>query len=408
MTAAHSPPEQPATEPCARRVFVHIGGYYPLAPEVNQRRFQREYERSLKTWALDGAFGPRTDGPDWSTWTIRTQGKGWSSEVEHILFRWEDIIEADRDHGWLSRVGLGLLTFADFALNGAMSGYFRHAWRYAGFFLYPFVLLGLIYGAALWISRRAMQLVGFAPDWLVASGLAILLFFALLHVIGAPLKLDHLLDDWNYGRRIVRDGDPAVEERLSRLADRLNDEPREVLIVGHSFGAVWGAALIAMMVARRPEGAPVRFASVGASILKIGFNAAARPLRLALAAIAAAPRVIWHDFTALNDVMNFHMVEPLAALGIAGRPPHVRKVRFRAMVAPEYYARMERNFFRLHNQFISGNDARASYDYFMLMCAPWPMEAQSLSPEGVIPWVDAAGGLTEQGRRIAFTEDAAP
>ena len=36
---------------------------------------------------------------------------------------------------------MGLLAFADFLWNGAFLGYLRSNWRYAGFFLYPYVLL---------------------------------------------------------------------------------------------------------------------------------------------------------------------------------------------------------------------------------------------------------------------------
>lgn len=386
----------------ARRVFVHIAGYYPLPPEINRRRFEREYARSLKAWSLTGSFGAMSEADAFSAWDVSTQGSGWASEVEHILFRWDDIIEADRDRNWFQRIGLGLWTFGDFVINGALFRYFRHAWRYAGFFLYPFVLLALLFTASYFAAGFGLRSVGSAQA-IVQWGAATLLFFALLHIVGVPLKLDHLLDDWIYGRSIVRRFDPAVEERLAVLADKLNADAREVLIVGHSFGAVYGARLVEMMSTRQPHGKPIRFASVGASILKIGFNGAARPLHQSVQTIASSPRVIWHDFTALNDVMNFHMIEPVSALGVAGKPAYTRKVRFRGMVAPEYYAKMERNFFRLHNQFISGNDFRASYDYFMLMCGPWAMEAQSLSPDGIMSWIDENGALTDQGKAIAQT-----
>lgn len=388
-----------------RRVFVHIGGYYPLSPEDAQRRFRREHERFLKTWGLRGSFGHLEKTTEAADWPIRTEGGNWSSDVEHILFRWEDIIEADRDRGWVSRIGLSLLTFVDFVANGALTGYVRHAWRYAGFFLYPFVLMAMIFAGALYGLHWLMTATAMPGGWFLAVPAAVLVFFALLHAFGTGLKLDHLLDDWNYGRRIVRAGDPAVEVRLARLAERLNDETREVLIVGHSFGAIYGAVLIAEMVSARPEGAPIRFASVGASILKIGFNRAARPLRQALTTIAASPRVIWYDFTALNDLMNFHLVEPLRALGLPGKPAAVRKVRFRLMLEPAYYRRMQINFFRIHNQFISGNDRRAPYDYFMLMCGPWPLETLSDAPQGAIPFIDEQGELTEAGKSANQTAD---
>jgi hypothetical protein len=380
------------------RTFVHLAGYYPLAPEDNYRRFHREYGRFLKAWSLEGTFGPMTTEPFWARWQIETRGRDWSTSTEHILFRWEDIIEADRNRRWPERLAMGWLTFIDFVVHGALHRYVRHAWRYAGFFLYPFILMAVLFAAGYFALQFGLSMAGLAIAGWQAALLAVPLLLVLLLLLGKPLKLDHLLDDWIYGRAITRRGDPAVEERLQALASHLNRSEAEVLIVGHSFGAVWGAELIRRMVAQRPEGPPIRFASVGASILKIGFHGKANPLRRALAAIAASPRLIWHDFNALNDVMNFHRIEPLAALGLPGRPPRLVNVRFRAMVNPEYYTRMQRNFFRLHNQFISGNDNRAAYDYFMLMCGPFTMEDLS-SEDGATKWIDPAGGLTAEGRK---------
>lgn len=390
--------------PPTRRIFVHIGGYYPLTPEDNYRRFQREYARSLKAWALTGAFGPLEKQPDWARWTITTAGPGWSCKVDHYLFRWEDVILADRDRGWPARVGLGWLTFADFVANGALLRYFRLAWRYAGFFLYPFVLLALLYAAAWWVTRWGLGFTPLAGNTPATLTLALLPFFGLLHLFGQALKLDHLLDDWIYGRGIVRKGDEAVEAKLQRLAGHLAGRDEEILIVGHSFGAIYGAELVARLCALRPDGPPIRFASVGASILKIGLNSAARPLRRTLERMTASDRVIWVDFNALNDVMNFHRVEPMRALGLTGRPATLCNVRFRPMVSPEYYTKMQRNFFRLHNQFISGNDNRAPYDYFLMMCGPFTMEQIAAAPEGAVPWLDAAGGLSPEGR-AALTSD---
>ena len=54
QTVAEQPDQKQHTT--ARRVFVHIAGYYPLAPQDNYRRFLREYTRSLKAWGWSGHF----------------------------------------------------------------------------------------------------------------------------------------------------------------------------------------------------------------------------------------------------------------------------------------------------------------------------------------------------------------
>jgi hypothetical protein len=64
------------------------------------------------------------------------------------------------------------------------------------------------------------------------------------------------------------------------------------------------------------------------------------------------------------------------------------------MLEPESYRRVRRNLYRLHCQFVSGNQRRAAYDYFMLVCGPLSAEQQARSPEG------AASEIGDNGRLL--------
>jgi hypothetical protein len=388
---------QPSPHAVRRRI-VHIGGYDPMGPEASHRRFARESRRFVSTWGVACDVGaPSVTDAD-VRWTIATAAPGWVSDVEHIMLRWDDVIEADRSRSWLTRLPLGLWSFVDFVGHGALWRYLRFGWRYAGFFLYPFILLALLALVASLAGGQLARLSGVGP--LEAGLISVVLFAALLHWPGNRLYLDHLVDDWIYASLLIRRGDAVIATRLDGLARELvaRQDGAEILIVGHSLGAVHAAGLIRRMVALAPEGAPIRFASVGSSILKMAFHNGATAIRDDLAAIAASPRVIWCEFHALNDVMNFYKVEPMAALKLPGRPALTRVVKFRPMVEPEFYRRMERNFFRLHCQFISGNDRRAPYDYFVMICGPFPMEALVAEADGPLGWLGPDGGLTEAAK----------
>jgi hypothetical protein len=63
------------------------------------------------------------------------------------------------------------------------------------------------------------------------------------------------------------------------------------------------------------------------------------------------------------------------------------------MLEPDNYRRVRRNFYRLHCQFVSGNDRRAIYDYFMLVCGPLPAEQQARLREGAGSEIGDNGGL---------------
>jgi hypothetical protein len=63
------------------------------------------------------------------------------------------------------------------------------------------------------------------------------------------------------------------------------------------------------------------------------------------------------------------------------------------MLDPDAYRRIRRNFYRVHNQFISGNDRRAAYDYYMLLCGPVSIERQVSLPTGVTTSVGEDGAV---------------
>jgi hypothetical protein len=170
------------------------------------------------------------------------------------------------------------------------------------------------------------------------------------------------------------------------------------VVIGHSLGAALAAEMIGEAVRRHPDGRPIAFLTVGSSIMKLALHRAAERLRGDIAAIAASPRVAWADYSAVNDVINFFRTDPVKALGLSGRSPAIRKASFARMLTPAYYKRIQRDFFRLHCQFISGNDLRAPYDYLMMVAGPFGMAALAARPEGAIGLLGRDGAMTPEGR----------
>jgi hypothetical protein len=71
----------------------------------------------------------------------------------------------------------------------------------------------------------------------------------------------------------------------------------------------------------------------------------------------------------------------------------VRIVRLSLMLDRDMYRRIRLNFFRLHCQFVSGNDRRTSYDYFMLTCGPISAKSQTLASDGAVSMIADNGAL---------------
>lgn len=386
-------------QPTSSRLVVHVGGFDAMSPERFHARFERELARFQRCWGVEARTRGFEAGPDNAVWTVEAGGADWRVETQHVLLRWDDVIRREHAQSYPRRWARGIAAGADFIIHGALWRYLRHAPRYALFFLFPYLVMLAALIAAAAVGSMAAGLVGAVGG----AALAVLLLAGLLVLAGRRAWLDQMLDDWAFAMDHLRRIDPAVERRLE-LGARLIREAgpgREVLVIGHSLGAALAAEMLARALAADPAGPPVRFLSVGSSILKLAFHARARRLHEAVAALASSPRLIWVEYQAVNDVMNFFRTDPVKVLGLNGRSPVVRKVRFGAMLKPDYYRTIRTNFFRLHCQFVSANDLRAPYDYMMAVAGPFPIEAMAASRDGAMSWIGADGAITPAGRGAA-------
>jgi hypothetical protein len=381
-----------------RKQVFHLGGYDPMKPEEFFARFNRELARSAACWGTVASTRDFAVEADRATWTSEMSGPDWTVVTEHELVRWDDVIEAHRGGSTMSRWLSGIASFVDFVVHGALWRYVATAWRYAVFFIYPFATLIAVFALSLFATQLAMSALGASAFAASLAGLlaAFLASFALVR----RGHVGHLLDDWDFARRIVRQADPVISARLRAASLRLAAIPPDVdvQVVGHSLGAVLAIELLDEAVSQQHAARRFSFVALGSSILKLALHGKAAPLQQQLSRVNGSERVGWIEYQSLSDVMNFYKSDPVQLLKLSGPPALVRQVRFSRMLQPAYYSKVKRNFFRLHCQFISGNNLRAPYDYFVMTCGPFSPEALALSPDGAMRWLDDRGGLTLPGR----------
>jgi len=387
--------------PVANRVVFHIGGYDPITTHAGaQRRFVREIARFQRTWSVKAIVDGLRDTADQIQWNVTTTGPDWQVETDYHLVRWHDVIEAFGRRSIGSRISVGILTFLDFVLAGTLWRYLLTNWRYAVFFLYPFVMFGLLIAIAFLIGALAFKITGSIP---IAIGGGLFGFAAVLAGPWRWLQLGNLFDDWIFSREYIRCGNPEIEQRLDKLAAELvaaasSSAADEILVVGHSLGAVLAVDLLDRALKLDPtlgrNKIPVTFLSVGSSILKIGLHPKAIRFRAMVERVARSRAIFWGDYQALVDPLNFYKSRPMAEMGLSTEDEAtVRVVRFSRMLDHDIYQRIRLNFFRLHCQFVSGNDKRTSYDYFMLTCGPVSAKSQTLAPDGAMSMIADDGGL---------------
>jgi hypothetical protein len=386
----------------AKRLVFHIGGYDPITSHIGaQRRFVREISRFQRTWSVRAAIDDSHDTADQIRWNVTTTGPDWLVETDYRLVRWHDVIEAIGRRSIGSRISVGILAFLDFVLAGTLWRYVVANWRYAGFFLYPFVMFGLLVAVAFLIGVLAFKITESIPIAAVGG------LFGFAAVLAGPwrwLHLGDLFDDWIFSREYIRRGNSEIEQRLDRLATELvaaasNFVADEILVIGHSLGAVLAVDLLDRALKLEPalgrnKKMPVTFLSVGSSILKVGLHPKAIRFRTAIERVAKSRAIFWGDYQALIDPLNFYKCRPMAEMGLSTEnEATVRVVKLSRMLDHDIYRRIRLHFFRLHCQFVSGNDRRTSYDYFMLTCGPISAKSQTLAPDGAVSIIADDGGL---------------
>ncbi|MBR0819871.1 hypothetical protein [Bradyrhizobium liaoningense] len=390
-----------SAKPVAKRLVFHIGGYDPITSHASaQRRFVREIARFQGTWSVKAAVDGLHETADQIQWNVTTTGPDWLVETDYRLVRWHDVIEAFGRRSIGSRISVGVLAFLDFVLTGTLWRYLLTNWRYALFFLYPLVMFGLLIAVAFLIAVVAFKITGSIPVATVGG------FFGIVAVFAGPwrwLHLGDLFDDWIFSREYIRYGNSEIEQRLDRLAAELvaaasGSAADEILVIGHSLGAVLAVDLLDRALRLDPaldrNKTPVTFLSVGSSILKIGLHPQAIRFRMAMERVANSPAIFWGDYQALVDLLNFYKSRPMAEMGLSTENEAiVRIVRLSRMLDDDMYQRIRFNYFRVHCQFVSGNDKRTSYDYFMLTCGPVSAKSQTLAPDGAVSMIADDGGL---------------
>jgi hypothetical protein len=360
-----------------KRCMLQLGGYEPMRPDRYHRRFERELRRFERTWNVSASLSRPTLSDDgWvASWHITTRGPNWQVETQFRLLRWDDFVAADVARPGWKRVLRGLVALADFVGSGAALAYFRVNWRYGLFFAAPLVALASFAAIALALAARVARL-----EPILAPVAALAVFAGLFHWPGRWLHLGYLLDDWSFAADFVHRRRRDIEARLDRLAEQLLEDARsgqfdEIIVAGHSLGAAFLPTLVDRALYRDPmlgrASTPLNLMSTGSSLLKIGLHPAAAWLRSAVGRIVGAPAVYWVEYQALVDIINFYRTNPVQALKLpASDKPIVRVVHLRDMLDAATYRRLRGDFFRLHRQFMMGNDKRYFYDYYLTCCGP--------------------------------------
>jgi pimeloyl-ACP methyl ester carboxylesterase len=237
--------------------------------------------------------------------------------------------------------------------------------------------------------------------------------FVMVMLPPKPLYIGYLLNDWHFASDLVHRRRLHLDQRLDGFARELVQVARqstadEILIVGHSLGAVQAIDVAARAKRLDPafgtKGAPIRIMTIGSSLLKIGLHPKAAELKAAVSAVANDPDLYWVEFQAMTDIVNFYKSDPVTDLDLPpAEMPIVQIVRIKHMLKPETYKGLKTDFFRVHRQFVMGNEQRYFYDYYMMCCGPISLPQRVVYHAGAVDSFAPDGSfnpaLVESGQR---------
>jgi pimeloyl-ACP methyl ester carboxylesterase len=371
----------------AKRCVVFFGGYEDASASQQFHRFTREIGRFEKTWNIKTRAGdPAVDHyRDVQLWPVEAEGPNWHVDVRFHYNSWNDLIEEDFARPDWRAIPIGVTALIDFVITGTALRYLIYAWRYWLFSFYPFAL-SILFAVASAYAVKGIAGLGLPMPWFVAMPLVVAIFWVLSHWPGDKLRYRYMLNDWSFASAIAWGRRRSYRDKIESFADAMvkivrDTDADEVLIVGHSLGAVLAVETLAAALKRdtavvKPA-PPVTLMTVGSSLLKVALHPGARHLRQSISRVLETGDVAWIDYSALVDPLNFYRADPARVLGLkASRAPVMRTAKIRAMLGPEGYQRFKRNFLRLHRQFVMGNGARYHYDFFMACCGPMPQAAR--------------------------------
>lgn len=378
----------PQHSPVNKRHVLYFSGFDPRGPAYYRRLYRTESvtQATVNGMPIEIDKGDKSS-PLSAAWKMRTQCDGATVETSYEFMRWDDVIR----HHWPRNDLILMLRYLRalwfYLTTGVLRSIRRQSiWMFIAA-VYPAFLmlavLGLGVGAVIGIDRltQAAEL----PRWLGAG--AGLLAFGLI-VQGGRL-VERLSNSFWLARSMAfhtqqaRGATPDLEARLDEfaqyLADTLqNSDADEVLLVGHSSGAIIAAAVLGRALQRFPQltqqRARISLMTLGHCIPILSLFPQARAFRDELAAIAHADRLDWIDFTAPTDLACFVFLDTVALAGIrrcsAEPRPKLLSARFVTLFSAESYARIRRSWYRNHFQYLMAGEKAGEYDYFAITAGP--------------------------------------
>jgi len=364
-----------------KRVVLHFPGFEPLDAAAHRARYERSARQSAAVWDFSASVDELKNFGRAPYFDVTATAIDWQTQSRVHIVDHNDLVAALNGRQFFTRLVHGYLAAAKVALSGGMVGYFRHAWRFALFFIFPFLLM--LVGLTISLSIAFAPFLFGLPSWSHIGSIALAVAFFIYVFLPQAEKLHtlHLFSDWEMAVAMAGLNGLGAEQWLEATAISVRqalEEPDvdEFVISSHSMGSSVATHVIGLLLEREPEllqGKQVVFMTLGSAILQCALMRPASVLRARVGLIARCKEIFWLDVHCLTDAIHFYKAKVAAVCGHPdAEQASILFVRFKQMLSAKHYAKIKRDFLRVHRQYVLGPDVKAFFDFTLMTAGPLP------------------------------------
>jgi pimeloyl-ACP methyl ester carboxylesterase len=370
-----------------RRIVFYVPGYDPDAERRYRALFVRELRRYAKCFRIKTPSMTRPvtrdDGRS-QTWTVEAEAGVARTRTTYEVLLWSDLVQRDMARSYGVSACLNAWALLHVAANGTLARLYRANWKCGNVILYPFVMSLVLLAGVLGLGLLGHGLLHGSglPFW-IAVLLGVALGVGVFKAVAPRLDrafLWQLMHDWIFHWQHARGRRPDYRQRIGEFAEHILTRIRqgdydEILIVGHSTGGLTAVELAARLLADDPRlgtgGPTFSLLTLGSSLPIVALQPRGRTVRAAVECLMRSPRLVWVDYQAPQDWLNFPGFNPVSdlALGIPEAEtanPIIRSAKFSEIILAETYRQIRFRPFRMHFQFLMANDRAGVFDIFAL------------------------------------------
>ena len=384
-----------------RRCVFYVSGFDPKGARYYHGLYKEQAALQAKVNGMHVEVGPRRALHEGGAfWELRADTAEGPVDTRYEFMAWDDVV---RDHWPKSQLRLWwkiVVTTIFYLRTGTLWKMFKLAWPIAVAAFVPFVLVCCVFigvPIAMWLTGWLVSALTGEPRfaWLFA-GLAGVALLWIAHRLEARYSLYWMMRSYAFTARQGRGELPELEARLDALANRLVQRVDaagcdEVLVVGHSSGAIMAVAILARALRQAPRlaaGSTPRLSllTLGQCIPLLALLPGAHGLRRELELLGAAGNLDWIDFSAPPDGCCFALVDPLGGCGLtaASDRPKLLSPRFADMFSPAEYQQLRSDKLRMHFQYLRASAYPQAYDYFLITAGALSLADRFASIPGVV------------------------